>query len=97
MRILLCSHDAVDDKVGATVEHQAKVLEGCQGEHPAADYKDYDEEEEEEEEDDDKEEEKFDGCQGDKHPAGECDMKVLKVLKAKEEQEYEDYGEEDDD
>ena len=35
--ILLCSHDAVDDKVGAAVEHEPEVLEGCEGEHPAGD------------------------------------------------------------
>ena len=42
--ILLCSHDAVDDKVGATVEDEAKVLEGCQCEHPAGEGGDEDEE-----------------------------------------------------
>ena len=35
--ILLCSHDAVDDKVGPAVEHEPEVLEGCEGEHPAGD------------------------------------------------------------
>ena len=37
VRILLCSHDAVDDKVGPAVEHEPEVLEGCEGEHPAGD------------------------------------------------------------
>ena len=41
--ILLGSHDAVDDKVGATVEDEAKVLEGCQCEHPAGEGGDEDE------------------------------------------------------
>ena len=60
VRILLCSHDAVDDKVGATVEYEAKVLECCQGEHPTDDQKDLDKNEEE---DDDKDEKKDEGCQ----------------------------------
>ena len=47
---LLCAHDAVDDKVGATVEHKSKVLEGRQGEHPAEDCKDFDEYDEEDDE-----------------------------------------------
>ena len=32
---LLCAHDAIDDKVGATIENKSKVLEGGQSEHPA--------------------------------------------------------------
>ena len=44
MRVLLCSHDAVDDKVGTTVEDEAKMLEGCQSEHPAGEGGDDDEE-----------------------------------------------------
>ena len=58
---LLCSHDAVDDKVSAAVEHESKVLEGGEGEHPAEDIEDYDKYEEEEDED----EEKDEGSQGD--------------------------------
>ena len=32
---VLCAHDAIDDKVGATIEDKSKVLEGSQSEHPA--------------------------------------------------------------
>ena len=32
---ILCAHDAIDDKVGATIEDKSKVLESGQGEHPA--------------------------------------------------------------
>ena len=32
---ILCAHDAIDDKVGATIEDKSKVLEGSQSEHPA--------------------------------------------------------------
>ena len=86
--VLLCSHDAVDDKVSTAVEHESKVLEGGEGEHPAEDKEDCDKEEveeEEEEEDDDDDEDKDEGSQGDViseiiSDEGEWRMKVLKVL-----------------
>ena len=47
---ILCAHDAIDDKVGATIEDKSKVLESGQGEHPAEDCKDFDEYDEEDDE-----------------------------------------------